>query len=267
MNKTNKDSLTQFEILEQKLDIPARYVIYSLATCLVLVFFGYMEIQITNVVGIVFPIYWTIKSIEQPEKDDDKQWLSYWAIFISSLFIDATIGYYLEMIPYLYFLKLCFLIWLFLPNTKGALILHENIIRNYFILDTSNLRIQLNRFSENVKEFAIDIMESIKDIAEQVIQIPASAVEKAEDMIDSTVDAVEKKLLDYTDQPIKDFSEEESGMMERPPSRDNGKEETIAEEKGLGPEYQQQHGVDSSDLKRRIILESDEPRKQDLIDE
>jgi receptor expression-enhancing protein 5/6 len=263
MNKTNKDSLTHFEILEQNLDIPARYVIYSLVTCLVLVFFGFLEIPITNVVGIVFPIYWTIKSIERPEKDDDKQWLSYWAIFISSLFFDSMIGYYLEMIPYFYFLKLCFLIWLFLPNTKGALLLHENIIRNYMVLDTSNLRVQFNRLSSNAKEFAFDILESIKDIAEQIIKIPAAGIEKVEDMVDSTVDAIEHKLVDYSDQPIKDTSED-SGMMEKP-IRDNGGEETIAEEKNVKPEYQQQG--EGSDLKRREILESDEPRRQDLTNE
>jgi receptor expression-enhancing protein 5/6 len=215
MNQTsNKDSLTQYEILQDNLDIPARYVISTLFICSFLVFFGYLDVQITDLVGIVFPIYWTVKALERPNTTENQQWLSYWGIFFTLLSFDFLFGSALARVPYYYFIKICFLMWLFLPNTQGALFLHENLFQKiYGILNMGRTQGFFNRLFYRAKDFMMDILESIKDVVEKVIQIPEAVVETTENIVDQTADAIGSKLEQYTDQPIRDSHIESQQQM------------------------------------------------------
>jgi hypothetical protein len=257
MSKTNKDSLTQYEILEESLDIPARYVISSLFICMLLVFFGYLDLQITNVVGIVFPVYWTIKAIENPQNDDDKQWLTYWAIFTGLLLNDIFFGYYLEIIPYFYFFKLCFLMWLFLPNTKGALQIHDRLIKTYFgTFDMPRVKQFLTRTFRFAREFILDILDSVKEVTAKIIQIPEAVVETSESYIDQAAEAIGSKLVqNYSDQPIKDTSGKSMDDLQ------NRNEMDIPEQ------AQQQMSGNFDEIKRHTPIESDEPRRKELIEQ
>jgi receptor expression-enhancing protein 5/6 len=257
MTKTNKDSLTQYEILEESLDIPARYVVSSLLFCAFLVFFGYLDIQVTNVVGIVFPVYWTIKAIESPSDLDDRQWLTYWAIFTALLTSDFFFGFYLAKIPYFYFIKLCFLVWLFLPNTRGALLIHENLIKRHIsTLDSERVKGVLTRIFGNTKELTLDVLDSVKEVAQKIIQVPEAIVETSESYIDRAAEVIGSKLVEnYSDQPLRDNS-------------GRGDEGTKAEADITQQGQQQQRDGDFEDIKRsNRVVESDEPRRRDLIEQ
>jgi receptor expression-enhancing protein 5/6 len=127
-----KKKLTAFEIIEKKTDLPVSYVLSALGIAGGLIFLGYMEMQLTNLVAIVFPIYWTMRSIEKPEKYDEAQWLTYWGLFFFSLFFDWLMPRILIRIPYFYFAKFLFFTWLFMPNTLGALYLHNRFFQKIF---------------------------------------------------------------------------------------------------------------------------------------
>jgi receptor expression-enhancing protein 5/6 len=160
------------EILQEKLDIPANYIVYSLFFSLVLVFLGYMDVHLTNVIGIVLPLYLTIKSIEKPEEGDDRQWITYWGIFLPLCFIDLLIGDYLAYLPLFYFTKLAFLIWMFLPNSKGAKTLHDKVISpNIGTFDFKTMRMTLSNIADDLKLFGLSLLESIKEVAEKLLEV------------------------------------------------------------------------------------------------
>ena len=54
-------------------------------------------------------------------KDDDTQWLTYWTVFGSFTLIDFFAETVLSWFPFYYLLKAVFLVYLFLPQTMGAL--------------------------------------------------------------------------------------------------------------------------------------------------
>lgn len=170
MHQTNQRS--QIEILQEKLDIPANYIVYSLFLSLMLVFMGYMDMHLTNVIGIVLPLYLTIKSIEKPEEGDDRQWITYWAIFISTCIVDMLFGDFLKYLPFYYFMKLSLLIWMFLPNSKGAKTLHDRVLLpSTGPLDFKRLKNVASDISTDLKLAGDSLLESLKDVVTKILEV------------------------------------------------------------------------------------------------
>lgn len=55
---------------------------------------------ISDVIGFVYPAYASIKAIESPDKEDDKQWLTYWLMFSLFKIIESILDYLISFIPF-----------------------------------------------------------------------------------------------------------------------------------------------------------------------
>ena len=53
------------------------YVILFLLICLLLVYYNIFDTLIKNLIGLLYPAFYTMKAIET-NSDKDKQWLTYW---------------------------------------------------------------------------------------------------------------------------------------------------------------------------------------------
>jgi len=84
---------------------------------------------ICNLVGFIYPAYWSLKAIESKTRDDDTQWLVYWVFYAAFSIVDSFVEFLLRWIPFYYFFKLGFFLWFFHPSTKGALVVYENVLK------------------------------------------------------------------------------------------------------------------------------------------
>ncbi|KAK6587855.1 hypothetical protein RS030_81303 [Cryptosporidium xiaoi] len=106
------------------------YILFGVTAALILIIsMGYAGALICNIVGFVYPAYMSFKALETPEKMDDKQWLTYWVVYSVFSIVEVFIDIVLFWIPFYYLFKLCFLFWLFLPQTMGAIVLYTNVFR------------------------------------------------------------------------------------------------------------------------------------------
>lgn len=119
------------EIIHTKTGIQGKYVIGGLIAAVLFVSLGFLEKFITNLVGTVYPAYWTMKSIES-KGDDDKHWLTYWVVFASFTILELFSGFLLKFIPFYFFIKIIFLIWLFMPNSRGCNIVYHLLVVRVF---------------------------------------------------------------------------------------------------------------------------------------
>ncbi len=151
------------KIIAEKTKIPPAYILLGTLLILVLVVaLGYGSSFISRLIGVVYP---TIKSIEAMESkdntDDDQQWLTYWAIYGFFIFIDEFAWFILAYIPFYYFGKVCFLIWLFNPATKGASVIYTSAVRPLFNKYKVQITDFLNVINSLAQEgFAINIEDS-----------------------------------------------------------------------------------------------------------
>jgi len=142
-----------YDSLKEKIDFPVGYFVGSLGLATILVFFGVLDLHLTNILSVVFPAYWTMRALEKEDKEDEKQWIIYWFIWAFLFVFDLLIPFYMRKIPYYYFAKLLFLTWLFLPNTKGAAFLYNKVFIKAGPLDFTKLTRFADRFNSMMKRF------------------------------------------------------------------------------------------------------------------
>ena len=118
--------------ITRKTGINGWLIVLAMVGVLAVIFRGYFESQITQCVAIIFPAYCSMQAIASPETDDDTQWLTYWTIYGIFTLVETFFGYFLHVLPFYFFIKMAFLIWLFLPNFNGATWIYNNILIIFF---------------------------------------------------------------------------------------------------------------------------------------
>jgi receptor expression-enhancing protein 5/6 len=158
--KENDESLSlydkwmeQMNLIQEKTGIKGNYVIGFLLASILIVSLGYFERFITNLVGTVYPAFWTMKSIES-KGDDDKHWLTYWVVFACFTIIDIFSGFILKFIPFYFFLKIIFLIWLFMPNSKGCNLVYHLLVVRVF----KSFEKDIDKATEKITEYTKEIV-------------------------------------------------------------------------------------------------------------
>mmetsp|Transcript_22935 Transcript_22935/g.74727 ORF Transcript_22935/g.74727 Transcript_22935/m.74727 type:complete len:160 (-) Transcript_22935:73-552(-) len=71
-------------------------------------------------IGFVYPSYASYKALESKTPEAAAQWLTYWLVFSLFTVFEFCTGPLLNLLPLYYVLKLSFILWLQLPQTKGA---------------------------------------------------------------------------------------------------------------------------------------------------
>lgn len=101
---------------------------YALGTGVALVMLGTGQTYITNIIGVAYPAFMSFMALESEGLDDDKQWLTYWVCFGFFNIVDQFAGIILSFIPFYFFLKCGFLVYLFHPSSLGATTVYNSII-------------------------------------------------------------------------------------------------------------------------------------------
>ena len=122
----------EIDLISKKTGYDGKIISGVLAVCACLTFINLFGKYITCLVGVTLPAYFSIKAIESPEFDDDKQWLTYWAIYGIFTLLDQFANFILRIFPFYFVLKILFLIWCFMPNTMGALFIYNKVVAPYF---------------------------------------------------------------------------------------------------------------------------------------
>ena len=82
------------------------------------------------VLTVVYPGVQSIKALESKNNDeDDKVWLTYWVVFGIFTLLDEWLGFLLAYIPFYFYIRLGFFLYLMLPQTKGAKTVYEKGLR------------------------------------------------------------------------------------------------------------------------------------------
>ncbi|XP_038129907.1 receptor expression-enhancing protein 5 isoform X2 [Cyprinodon tularosa] len=125
----------QLAVLEEKTGVKREYMTLGILAFITLyLLFGYGASLLCNLIGFIYPAYFSIKAIESNVKDDDTQWLTYWVVYGLFSIVEAFSDIFLSWFPFYYCGKCIFLIWCMAPVTwNGSDMLYKRLIRPFFL--------------------------------------------------------------------------------------------------------------------------------------
>lgn len=91
---------------------------------------------ITDLLGFVYPAYMSFQSMESSKggvTDSATQWLTYWVVFSFITVIESVIPGLHKWIPMYFYNKAGLIVWLYHPQTNGAEIIYNQVVRTYIL--------------------------------------------------------------------------------------------------------------------------------------
>ena len=141
-------------IIQEKTGIKGTFVILGLVLSVIFVYFNILDSIITNMVGTLYPAFWTIKSLEQNIIEEQKKWLTYWVVFGFFIIVDTSSIVIVKFIPFYFLFKILFLIWLFYPGSNGCTLVYHFIVKRIFRLYED----KIDSYVEGAKDYANDML-------------------------------------------------------------------------------------------------------------
>jgi len=80
-------------------------------------------------VGFIYPAYASYKALEVAQLDEVAQWLTYWVVFSLFAAVEGIVDRLVYWLPFYYIFKLAFILWLQLPQFRGASKLFKGAVK------------------------------------------------------------------------------------------------------------------------------------------
>ncbi|KAJ8659930.1 hypothetical protein O0I10_004523 [Lichtheimia ornata] len=150
--------------LERRTGVPKSYVVLGGgAVIFVMIFFNLAGKFLTSLISWAYPAYASFKAIESSSSADDKQWLVYWTVIGFVQLVEFFAGIILYYFPMFYLIKTLFVLWLALPQFRGAEVLYGRFLRPYLLNAQSDIDKHAEQLRQKVGEAVSDITSTKKD--------------------------------------------------------------------------------------------------------
>ena len=131
---------------------------------------------VTNLVGFLYPLYESYRSLAGSSSSaanaatthSQQQWLTYWIIYAAFSLVESLTDFFLYWIPLYHVVKIAFLVWCFLPQTRGAELVYSKVVEPVLVRYEGRID-QVGRDSKRA------VNRVVADAAQEVANAESSA--------------------------------------------------------------------------------------------
>jgi len=161
--------------------VPKEYVVLGAASAgVLLILLGIGVGSLCSIIGFVYPTIASFRAIETKTKNDDTQWLIYWTVYGFFAVLETFVDYVLYFVPFYYAFKLAFLLWLMLPQTRGAEFLYNSFLRDFLRANESRIDSAINKAGRSASGVGGEAVSAAADLAAQGVIAGSAALKKGE---------------------------------------------------------------------------------------
>ena len=168
------------ETIQKKSGVNPKVVLGGLVVGLILTTTRWFSSYVTCIIGVLCPTYLSLKALESPEEDDDKQFLTYWVVYGLFSILELFTKFLVKIFPFYYTVELGFLIWLFMPNTRGAVVIYNKIVKPVFLKYESKLEKGVNKIMKKGEEITEKTKDAFEENKDKIIKGATNLVKKVE---------------------------------------------------------------------------------------
>jgi receptor expression-enhancing protein 5/6 len=95
--------------------------------------------------------------------------LTYWVCFAFFTLLEVFVEYILYFIPFYFALKLAFIVWLQLPNTRGAEFVYSHIVLPFLLKNETAIDTNLHRATKSGMEFLRDARTAASSVTRDAV--------------------------------------------------------------------------------------------------
>ncbi|KAK7202551.1 hypothetical protein BZA70DRAFT_285348 [Myxozyma melibiosi] len=134
VSKLDKE-LDKYPVVDKvfkQVGVPKSYgVLGAVGLYLFMIFlnFGGIGELLANLAGFVIPGYYSLLALDSPGTADDTQYLTYWVVFAFFSVIEFWSRAILYWVPFYWFFKVIFVLYLGLPQFHGAQTVYKAVVK------------------------------------------------------------------------------------------------------------------------------------------
>ncbi|KAI8984082.1 TB2/DP1, HVA22 family-domain-containing protein [Mycotypha africana] len=115
--------------IQRRTGLPKAYVVIgTVFTIFMMIFFNLGAQFLTNMIAWIYPAIASFKAIESDDIHDDTQWLVYWCVIGFANMLEYFSDILLYWCPFYYLIKTALVLWLMLPQFRGAEFVYERFL-------------------------------------------------------------------------------------------------------------------------------------------
>ncbi len=111
-----------------------KFIYITLGISFFLFLINHFQFLFSYIITLIIPIFLSMKDYFSNDEDCFKTWVSYFIAFIIFFILDIFHKFFIEFLPFYFFLRITILIFLYHPLYKGSLKFYDDIFIEIFRL-------------------------------------------------------------------------------------------------------------------------------------